>query len=115
MHTTDYILNTRTRYVVHHDGDNTDEAVFSIDMEHEELQTTGATIEDVMNQVFEAKYNGEDAIKINGIIFFIKGLEPILVNMVASNVQSLINDNLHKISIEDIVDLEQDIARLVSD
>jgi len=115
MHTTDYILNTRTRYIVHHDGDNTSEAVFSIDMEHEELQTTGATIEDVMNKVFDAKYNGENAIKINDVIFFIEGLEPILVSMVADNIHGILDDNLHKMSIEDVIDLEQDITRLASD
>jgi len=113
MHSSRYEFDDGIKYVVHHDGDCTGEAIFIIVENNERVIEEHQDIITVQNTIQMAKVIGSDKIKINDSTFMVEGIEYILQGLIIQRINHLIENESHSpYSFDTLVELEEYLKAL---
>jgi len=105
MHSSRYEFEDGIKYVVHHDGDCTGEAIFTIVENDERVIEEHADINTVQSTIQMTKVTLSDKIKINDSIFMVEGIEYILQGLLIQRINHLIESRAY--SFDALIELEE--------
>lgn len=105
MHSSSYEFDDGIKYVVHHDGDCTGEAIFTIMENDERIIEEHLDIITVQSAIQMANAIGTDNIKVNDSTFMVEGIEYILQGLLIQRITHLIENQPY--SFGTLVELEE--------
>lgn len=120
MQTTQYNLDNQTSnddkettYVVHHHGECSGQAIWTIEQDFKRVAEAGATIEGVQNAaLLLSELPMNNVISIGGVEFELAGIINILRELAFERLQLALEEGASKISLADVIDMEEAVADL---